>query len=348
MAKPVAAKVISSKTMTDIQNKIQKLDDGEINISRRQVDKKTRSIKKNIEKPVNQQVRLQQPIKSTRSNEFEFFDSWVSLDSDFDGDGYYSEFSLSFDADTVYSSADVYAEVYLSLEGGSWLHLYTSDDFSIYSNSETDSYSVSFGLNFDYPTGEYDVLVDLYEVGYSGVVATIGPDDDGDLYALPLEDEEHELDNDNTLISYVASELFADLDHDGYYTQVTLEYDINTSDSGRTVYAEVDITDSITFQQRTVETQNFQLGNKTEFIDIDFASGYVPSYYDFEIRLIDLYTGEIIANAAQDFSSLTQLPVESEEYDYSNVDVDVHVSGGGSLGFGFLLLAGLMGYKKRH
>jgi len=108
----------------------------------------------------------------------------------------------------------------------------------------------------------------------------------------------------------------------------------------------VDITDSVTLQQRTVSTQNFQLGNQTEFIDIDFASGYVSSYYNFEIRLIDVYTNEVLANAAQYFSSLTQLPIESEEYDYSNVDVDVHVSGGGSFGWAIMFLGLLAAYRR--
>jgi hypothetical protein len=344
-AKSVKVNLSTSKS-TKIERKIsQDSELGEVSVSRRQVVKKTRTDTNKFSKSISQQSRSKQPQKSSRSDDFEIFDSWISLDSDFDGDGFYSEFSLNFDADTIYSSADVYAEIYISLAGGSWELFYVSEDFTIFSNSETDFYSVSFGLNFDYPTGDYDILIDLFEVGYSGVVTTAGPSEDGDLYRLPLEDNEHELDSNNTLITYVASELFADLDRDGFYTQLTLEYDIETYDSGRTVYAQVDIIDAVTMAQRTVETQNFLLGNQTEFIDIDFSSGYSTSYYDFEIRLIDVYTGEVIAVAAQDFSSLTQLPVESEEYDYS--DIDAHVRGGGSLGLSLILLGGILFFTKR-
>lgn len=343
-----SAVVLNSKSQIEPKKALQQ-SSGTI-IQRRQVEKVVRDKKTLNKKP--QVLRPEQIENSKNSSAFEIYDSWVTLYSDSDGDGYYSEFDVNFDADFSGGYADVYAEIYLSLEGGSWIHINTTDVFSIYSSSDNDSYKVSIGLNFDFPTGEYDLLIDLYEAGYPGVVATAGPANDGDLYALPLEDKRHELNSDNTLITYVASTLNSDGDLDGYFTGLTLEYDIDTYDSGRLVYAEIDLTNSVTFQQHRQTTVNFQLGNQTELVDLDFVSGYNSGLYDIEIRLIDVDTGEILANAAQNFSSLTQLPIESEDFDYSNssgggsqghVDhthaVDAHGSGGGSLGlFSGLLL----------
>ena len=38
----------------------------------------------------------------------------------------------------------------------------------------------------------YDVLIDLYEVGFSDVVATYSSDDTNALYALPLESSDYD------------------------------------------------------------------------------------------------------------------------------------------------------------
>ena len=45
------------------------------------------------------------------ANNFWFYDATVDLFSDLDFDGYYFGIDLTFDADTLYSSADVYAVI---------------------------------------------------------------------------------------------------------------------------------------------------------------------------------------------------------------------------------------------
>jgi len=313
-----------------------------VSISRRTAVNKVRDNSQSTKMGDSKIYREQNPKKSTTAFGFQIFDSWVSLDSDLDNDGYYSGLTVNFDADYEYGYAEVYAKIYLSYEGGDWFQLYSSEDFSIYGNESDDYYSVSLDLNYDIPTGEYDLLIDLYQVGYSDIVATAAPEDDYDLYGLLLEDYEHE---SSTYISYVASELYTDRDHDGYYTQLTLEYDLDTFDTGRSVYAEVDIINTETHERVIVSTVDFILGNQTEFIDIDFSSGYVSSYYDFEIRIFDAYSNMQLALASQEFSALNYLPVESEEYDQPEVSVDVHVHGGGGsfswAAFSILLAAGI-------
>ena len=53
------------------------------------------------------------PGTQTPNTEFWFYDVDVELFSDLDQDGYYYGIDLWFDADTVYSVADVYAVIYL-------------------------------------------------------------------------------------------------------------------------------------------------------------------------------------------------------------------------------------------
>ncbi|MEW6991195.1 choice-of-anchor H family protein [Colwelliaceae bacterium 6441] len=129
---------------------------------------------------------------------FNIYSGYSQLIEDFDQDGYFQTFSVTFDAD-VYDYHDVnharvYAELYLSKNGGDWIHYYTTDNFNIYGESEDDEYEVYTTLNQGYSPDEYDVLIDLYEVGYNDIVATYSADDTNELYALPLESSDYDPD----------------------------------------------------------------------------------------------------------------------------------------------------------
>lgn len=127
---------------------------------------------------------------------FSIYDASSRLLEDFDYDGFYQTFSVIFDVDVdgVYNDerADVYAELYLSRDGGPWVHYYTTDVFRIYGHSPDDDYEVLTTLYTGFGTDVYDVLVDVYEVGYSDIVATISADEIDSLYALPLESSDRD------------------------------------------------------------------------------------------------------------------------------------------------------------
>ncbi len=111
--------------------------------------------------------------------------------NDYDYDGYNQTFSVTFDAD-LYSYdnnqiAEVYAVLYLSRNGGDWVEYHTTNTFVIESDLDADEYEVITTLVSGYPPSDYDVLIDLYTVGYSNIVATYSSDDSNALYALPLE-----------------------------------------------------------------------------------------------------------------------------------------------------------------
>ena len=326
-----------------------------VKIERRKVDKVKRDSANNLVAKSAPKVREASPLTATNFHEFSVYDAWSSLDYDQDYDGYYSEFTVGFDVDFSEGYADVYAEMYLSRDGGPWVYFNTTDVFTIYNNDSDDYYSVSTRLNYNFPTGNYDVLIDIIEAGQSGIVATAGPLEFDGLYALPIEDSEHEVSSTDTQISYVASIISDDLDLDGFYTRLELEYDIDTLDSGRLVYAEIDLINVDTNHRVIRSTENFYLGNHTEFVELILDSGFTPGWYDIEIRIVDTATNEVIEFVAQDFSALVDVPLESQNYDHlpdntggEVVDevVIIHESGGGSLTWGLIFLLTLVTFRK--
>ncbi len=143
-------------------------------------------------------TQSQPQAASSYYHEFTIYQGYAQLIEDYDKDGFYQTFSVTFDADVhSYSTDDharVYAELYLSEDGGDWIHYYTTENFSIYGESEDDMYEVYTTLDQGYDPNHYDVLIDLYEVGYSDIVATYSSDDTNELYALPLESSDYDPD----------------------------------------------------------------------------------------------------------------------------------------------------------
>ena len=122
------------------------------------------------------------------SSDFWFYDADIQLFNDDDRDGYYHGIDLLFDADTIYSVADVYAVAYLSFEGGPWNEYVVTDDFTLNGATSDDEYVIVTELETGYPTGDYDVLIELYDALDGSFLAEFGPADTSALSLLPLED----------------------------------------------------------------------------------------------------------------------------------------------------------------
>jgi hypothetical protein len=121
-------------------------------------------------------------------SDFWIYDADVILFSDDDGDGFFYGIDLLFDADTIYRSADVYAAVYLSLDGGPWNEYAVTEDFEIRGESANDDYVLVTELMSGYPTGNYDLLIELFDAYDGSFLAAFGPEDTSSLGILPLED----------------------------------------------------------------------------------------------------------------------------------------------------------------
>ena len=129
--------------------------------------------------------------------EFDIYSANSRLFEDNDSDGYYQSFSVSFDAD-VYGAyagqrARVFADLYLSRDGGPWELYFTTEPFTIFDDTEEDEFEVLTTLDLGFSTQHYDVLIDLYEVGYSDIVATVSGEQLDSLYALPLESADRDI-----------------------------------------------------------------------------------------------------------------------------------------------------------
>ncbi len=136
----------------------------------------------------SEQQKLSENESQTPNVDFWFYDVDVELFADDDRDGYYHGIDLWFDADTVYFSADVYAVVYLSLEGGPWIEYAESVTFSIFGASGTDDYVIVTELLSGYPAGSYDILIELFDAWDNSFVADLGPESTSEFSFLPLED----------------------------------------------------------------------------------------------------------------------------------------------------------------
>ena len=96
--------------------------------------------------------------------------------------------NLLFDADTYFDSAEVYAVVYLSFEGGPWNEYSATDNFLLFGASADDEFNIVTELVSGYPTGSYDLLIELFDGYNDDFLASFGPVDTSELAFLPLED----------------------------------------------------------------------------------------------------------------------------------------------------------------
>jgi hypothetical protein len=125
--------------------------------------------------------------------DFWFYAADVELFNDHDSDGFYHGIDLWFDADTYYSYAEVYAVVYLSLDGGPWNEYVVTDDFVLNGAASDDDYVIVTELVAGYPSGSYDILIELFDVYDNALAAWIGPDESPELAFLPLEDADRDV-----------------------------------------------------------------------------------------------------------------------------------------------------------
>lgn len=153
-----------------------------------------------IAKGVRGQSKSSAADASAPNTDFWFYDADVVLFNDNDGDGYYHGIDLLFDADTYYDSAEVYAVVYLSLDGGPWNEYAVTDNFLIFGASAEDEYVVVSELVSGYPTGSYDLLIELFDTWDGSFVASFGPVDTPELAFLQLEDAGRDAPQDTTVI----------------------------------------------------------------------------------------------------------------------------------------------------
>jgi hypothetical protein len=126
------------------------------------------------------------------NTDFWFYSADVVLFNDHDNDGYFHGIDLLFDADTYFLAADVYAVVYLSYEGGPWNEYAATEPFTLFGSSAEDEYIIVTELLTGYPSGSYDLLIELFDAVDGSFLAWYGPEDTPALAFLALEDADRD------------------------------------------------------------------------------------------------------------------------------------------------------------
>lgn len=274
---------------------------------------------------------------SARSSDFGFFDAGSVLLGDRDGDGFHREFRIRFDADVISGDALVFARLYLRRVGDSdWLLYHETDDFQIFGDDGDDDYFVTTTLDDGWPTGDYDVLIDLYESGFSGIVATLGPLDSDALALLPL--EETGLDLPIELPGYsvrdVTTTLLIDDDDDGHFSKFRVDFDPDADFDGTFVYAEVWVRAQGGEWIQEHVSDDFLVDASgdadTYSLTADWVSGYPTAFYDVQIDLRDADTGALVASAGSERPELSRIPLEDQGRD-TRVSPPPGNGGGGSV-----------------
>ena len=158
------------------------------NVAEHEYDELVVQGERNMNKRSTRQQKSQATVAQSPNSDFWFYTVDVVLFNDLDRDGYHHGIDLLFDADTLYAFAEVYAVVYLSLDGGPWNEYAVTEDFTIFGTASEDDYVLVTELVDGYPAGSYDILIELFDAYDDAFLAWIGPEDTSELAFLPLED----------------------------------------------------------------------------------------------------------------------------------------------------------------
>ena len=108
--------------------------------------------------------------------------------TDADDDGFYREFTVTFDVDTEGSAdRDVYVNFYQRTNGGSWQFETESDVFTVYGYSSEDAYEISGNWQSGYPANYYDFRLEVIDANTGEVLDDVSPEFSS-LLQVPLED----------------------------------------------------------------------------------------------------------------------------------------------------------------
>jgi hypothetical protein len=261
-------------------------------------------------------------MQSLRASDFEIREAGSALLGDRDGDGFHREFRIRFDADVIVGDAQVFAKLYLRRYGDAdWLLYHVTDDFWINGGSSSDDYFVTTVLEDGYASAEYDVLIDLYEVGYSGVVATLDASESLALSLLPL--EEISVDAPIEIAGFelrdIVTTLLIDDDADGHYSRFRITFDPDADLGGAFLYARIWVRplggewiEEHVSDDFLVDTSG---ADDAFSITADWISGYPTAYYDVQIDLYDSATNLLAASAGSERPELAVIPLEDQARD---------------------------------
>ncbi|MDO6695700.1 choice-of-anchor H family protein [Aliiglaciecola sp. 3_MG-2023] len=177
--------VLGEVTKTGIPGSVKKQSMESVSVDKSEAHK-LRQAASPLTRPLDRDLRIVED-----DPDFWIYDATVWLDIDEDSDGYYSGFTLEFDADTIYTEAEVYARLYLA-RGDVFEEYHTTSLFYINGDSSADSYVIESDLQTGFPPGDYELLIELYDSYDNRLVAISDGYSDADLSLLTLESRSYE------------------------------------------------------------------------------------------------------------------------------------------------------------
>lgn len=283
------------------------------------------------------------------------YDIWFAEQSDQDGDGYHSKFKAFFDIDSRYSNHRIYVTGQLS--GNNTTPLFRTDPFTVSGETGNDTYSTTVLLTSGYPSGQYDLTLRVYDAQSNALLLTWGPQQDGQMSQLFLEDASRDaVSNADLQVFEFAYTLHTDHDGDGYFTEADVRIDVDAPQQARHIYASLFLVDQYDHwiplrDSPVVSVSGYSAADR---IHMDFVldSGFDPQHYRLGAQIFDADSHNLLLTTTTPSSAPARM--ESGEYDRDYYhDEDDHYDddhSGGSTGL--VLLTGLIalwrGKKRKH
>jgi len=124
---------------------------------------------------------------NNRFSDVYIFSVGSTVYSDADRDGFFTRFSLRFDADVSYGEEFIFARILLRTNDSDYELFHTSRVFQIYEGLSSDEYELDTRLISNYPAGFYDVRIEVREAGSSQLLDVVDASTHRTLSRLPLE-----------------------------------------------------------------------------------------------------------------------------------------------------------------
>ncbi|MEE2729902.1 MAG: choice-of-anchor H family protein [Pseudomonadota bacterium] len=276
------------------------------------------------------------------------YDVWFDLQGDHDGDGYYHQFDVNFDIDTLRSSQRIF--VVGELQGEHQQTLFQTEVYTIYGASGNDTYQARVLLTDGYPSDQYTLSLSIHDADTGAELLHYSNTDNPQLADLYLEDSSRENAALHSISIYeLAFDLSGDQDRDGYFTDITVEVDADAPGQSRWVYARISLIDPHDHWREINTSQDFRLqdySSQDRYLSrLSLDYGFDPARYQLAVQLYDADSGNLLITTTSPLA--TPLHMESQDWDndaYSVVVEEEYYSAasGGSVGLFFLLMLGLL------
>lgn len=283
----------------------------------------------------------------SNSNPVSVYDVWFSMLEDSDGDGYYHQFAVNFDIDTVYSQQEIY--VVGELSAASQQILFQTEPYTLNGDSGNDSYQADVLLTDGYPSDQYELILSVYDADSGTLLLRYDGSHNSQLGRLYLEDNGWESVAQQGITLYQLSfELSGDQDGDGYYTDLSVELDADAPGQERWVYTRISLIDPYGNWNAISTSSAFALhgynssDRYTTHAVLDY--GFDPATYQLGIEIYDANTEVLLLTNTTPLS--TPVNMESTDWDadeYYEVYVEEEYSASGSGGSTSALLLLLLG-----